>query len=185
MYSVCERGLPPGGGWGGGFCMPRILYDVIPPHHQQPIRRAGERRGGGVLYRPTYTTCIRGGGGGRGQSLGQYGLLYSTPPPPPPGGRPLALHSSMSLGTYVCMFYAFFNHFYSSIFEIALWILRSLLLKSLKSRPLRARFCQFAQSAPLFASRSAIAPKMKVRSRAKSDWAISKSDMPSSEYTIE
>jgi len=64
-----------------------------------------------------------------------------------------------------------------SLFEL----LRSLLLKSLKSGPLRARFCQFAQSAPLFASRSAIAPKMKVRSRAKSDWAISKSDMPSSE----
>ena len=60
-----------------------------------------------------------------------------------------------------------------SLFEL----LRSLLLKLLKSGPLRARFCQFAQSAPLFASRSAIALKIKVRSR-----AISKSDMPSSDF---
>ena len=63
-----------------------------------------------------------------------------------------------------------------SLFEL----LRSLLLKSLKSGPLRAQFCQFAQSAPLFALRSAIALKMKVRSRAKSERAISKSDVPSS-----
>ena len=62
-----------------------------------------------------------------------------------------------------------------SLFEL----LRSLLLKSLKSGPLRAQFCQFAQSAPLFALRSAIALKMKVRSRAKSERAISKSDVPS------
>ena len=34
------------------------------------------------------------------------------------------------------------------------------------SGPLKIWFCQFAQSAPLFVSRSAIAPKMKVRSRA-------------------
>ena len=42
------------------------------------------------------------------------------------------------------------------------------------------RFCQFAQSASLFASRSAIALKMKVRSRVKSERVISKSDVPSS-----
>ena len=57
---------------------------------------------------------------------------------------------------------------------------RSFILISLKSGPLRARFCQFAQSASLFVSRSAIAPKIKVRSRAKSERAISKSDVPSS-----
>ena len=51
---------------------------------------------------------------------------------------------------------------------------------------LKIWFCQFAQSAPLFVSRSAIAPKMKVHLRAKSDWAISKSDMPSSaKYSLE
>jgi len=50
----------------------------------------------------------------------QHGLLYSTPRL----AGDLALHSSnsMSLGTYVWMFYAFFNHFDSSIFEIALWM---------------------------------------------------------------
>ena len=57
---------------------------------------------------------------------------------------------------------------------------RSFILISLMSRPLKIWFCQFTQSASLIVSRSAIAPKMKVRSRAKSDWAISKSDMPSS-----
>jgi len=58
--------------------------------------------------------------------------------------------------------------------------LRSFILISLKSGPLRALFCQFAQSALLFVSRSAIALKIKVRSRAKSERAISKSDVPSS-----
>jgi len=52
-----------------------------------------------------------------------------------------------------------------------------------QERPLRARFCQFAQSASLFVSRSAIALKIKVRSRAKSKRAISKSDVPSSDNT--
>ena len=59
---------------------------------------------------------------------------------------------------------------------------RSFILISLVSRPLKIWFRQFAQSAPLFVSRSAIAPKMKVCSRAKSDWAISKRDAPSSDY---
>jgi hypothetical protein len=40
-----------------------------------------------------------------------------------------------------------------------------------------------AQSASLFVSRSAIALKIKVRSRAKSERAISKSDVPSSDNT--
>ena len=56
-------------------------------------------------------------------------------------------------------------------------------LKSLKSGPLRALFCQFAQSASHFVSRSDIALKIKVRSRAKSGRAISKSDVPSSAVT--
>ena len=46
------------------------------------------------------------------------------------------------------------------------------------SGPLKIWFCQFASLH--LVSRSAIAPKMKARSRAKSDWAISKSDVPSS-----
>ena len=46
---------------------------------------------------------------------------------------------------------------------------RSFILISLMSGLLKILFCQFAQSAPLFVSRSTIAPKMKVRSRAKSD----------------
>ena len=50
------------------------------------------------------------------------------------------------------------------------------------SGPHKIWFCQFAHCASLFVSRSAIAPKMKVRSRAKSDWAISKSDVPSSAF---
>jgi len=78
-----------------------------------------------ALPRTTYTTRIRGGGGGgRGQSRGQHGLLYSTPTPRLAGDLSHYIHSSnsMSLGTYVWMFHAFFNHFYSSIFEIALWM---------------------------------------------------------------
>jgi len=59
-----------------------------------------------------------------------------------------------------------------SLFEL----LRSLLLILLMSGPLKIWFCQFARCASLFFLRSAIAPKIKVRSRAKSDWAISKSD---------
>ena len=47
---------------------------------------------------------------------------------------------------------------------------RSFILISLKSGPLRARFCQFAQSPSLFVSRSAITLEIKVRSRAKSDF---------------
>ena len=53
------------------------------------------------------------------------------------------------------------------------------------SRPLKIWFCQFAHCTSLFLLRSAIAPKMKVRSREKSDWAISKSDVPSSGYCID
>ena len=41
-------------------------------------------------------------------------------------------------------------------------------------------FCQFACRSLLLFLLSAIAPKIKVRSRAKSNWAISKSDAPSS-----
>ena len=41
-------------------------------------------------------------------------------------------------------------------------------------------FCQFARHSSLLFILSAIAPKIKVRSRAKSDWAIWKSDVPSS-----
>ena len=41
-------------------------------------------------------------------------------------------------------------------------------------------FSHFARHSLLFFLLSAIAPKTKVRSRAKSDWAISKSDVPSS-----
>ena len=50
------------------------------------------------------------------------------------------------------------------------------------SGPLKIWFCQFAHCASLFVSRSAIAPKITVRSRAKSDWPISKSDVPSSAF---
>ena len=49
-----------------------------------------------------------------------------------------------------------------SLFEL----LRSLLLISLMSGPLKIWFCQFACCASLFVLRSAIAPKIKVRSRA-------------------
>ena len=63
-----------------------------------------------------------------------------------------------------------------SLFEL----LRSLLFISLMSGPLKIWFCQFARCASLFFLRSAIALKIKVFSRAKSDWAISKSDVPSS-----
>ena len=45
---------------------------------------------------------------------------------------------------------------------------------------LSVRSLRFARCTSLFLLSSAIAPKIKVRSRAKSDWAISKSDMPSS-----
>ena len=48
------------------------------------------------------------------------------------------------------------------------------------SGPLKIWYRQFARCALLFFLRSIIAPKIKVRSRAKSDWAISKSDVPSS-----
>ena len=57
---------------------------------------------------------------------------------------------------------------------------RSFILISLMSVPHKIWFCQFAHCALLFVSRSAIAPKIKVRSRAKSDWGISKRDVPSS-----
>jgi len=56
--------------------------------------------------------------------------------------------------------------------------LRSFFIKALMSGPLKIRFCQFAQSASLFVSISANAPKIKLRSRAKSERAISKSDVP-------
>ena len=60
--------------------------------------------------------------------------------------------------------------------------LRCLLLISLKSEPLKIWFRHFARRSSLFFSLSAIAPKNMVRSRAKSDWAISKSDAPSSDF---
>jgi len=61
-------------------------------------------------------------------------------------------------------------------------LLCSLLLISLMSALLRICFCQFAQSASLFVSRSAIAPKVKVHSWAKRERVISKSNVPSSAF---
>ena len=52
--------------------------------------------------------------------------------------------------------------------------------RTAQSAILSVRSERFAQSASLFVSRSAIAVKIKVRSRAKSERAISKSDVPSS-----
>ena len=64
------------------------------------------------------------------------------------------------------------------------FLLCSFFLISLMSEPLKILFCQFPRRSSLFFLLSAIAPKMQVRSRAKSDWAISKSDVPSSEKYI-
>ena len=50
--------------------------------------------------------------------------------------------------------------------------------------PLKIWFCQFARRSSLVFSLSAIAPKIMVRSKAKSDWAISKGDAPSSESML-
>ena len=71
------------------------------------------------------------------------------------------------------------NHAFLCLFQP--FLRRSFILISLMSGPLKIWFCQFAHCASLFLLRSAIAPKIKVRSRAKSDWAISKSDVPSSD----
>ena len=79
-----------------------------------------------------------------------------------------------------CIFMRFSTIFTVRSLKKLFELLRSLLLISLMSGPLKIWFCQFAQSASLFVSRSAIAPKIKVRSRAKSERAISKSDVPSS-----
>ena len=63
-----------------------------------------------------------------------------------------------------------FNHFYCALFSLyRSWANRS-----------EFGFCRFARSSWLFFLLSAITPKIKVRSRAKSDWAISKSDVTSS-----
>ena len=56
--------------------------------------------------------------------------------------------------------------------------LRSFILISLMSEPLRISILSVRLS--LLFLLSTIAPKIKVRSRAKTDWAISKSDAPSS-----
>jgi len=60
--------------------------------------------------------------------------------------------------------------------------IRSFLFISLRSEQLKIWFCQFARRLSLFLCflLSAIAPEIKVRSRAKSDWAISKGNVTSS-----
>jgi len=83
---------------------------------------------------------------------------------------------------YVCMFYAFFNHFYSSIFEIALWI-------TALSSPYIAQE-RTAQSAILSVRSERFALCLKERHRSqnqgslKSERAISKSDVPSSDSAV-
>ena len=58
------------------------------------------------------------------------------------------------------------------------FLLRSFFLILLMSELLKIWFCQFARRYLLFFLLSAIAPKMQVCSRAKSDWAISKTMRP-------
>ena len=51
------------------------------------------------------------------------------------------------------------------------------------SGPLKIWFCQFTYRSSLFFFNRSFAPEIKVRSRAKSDWEFSKSDVPSSART--
>ena len=56
--------------------------------------------------------------------------------------------------------------------------IRFFLLISLRSELLKIWYCKFAHRSSHFFLLSAITPKIKVCSRAMSDWAISKSDVP-------
>ena len=66
-----------------------------------------------------------------------------------------------------CIFMRFSTIFTVRSLKSLFELLRSLLLISLMSGPLKIWFCQFAHCASLFVSRNAITPKIKVRSRAK------------------
>ena len=53
------------------------------------------------------------------------------------------------------------------------------------SKPLKIYFCQFARRSMLFFLNRSFAPEIKVRSRGKSNWEISKSDVPSSAASMQ
>jgi len=120
----------------------------------------------------------------RVKELAWWGGVRGDGPPPP---RLVSFFQTVQEDTTLNMCQScIWMRFQTIVIVLSLYLvfelLCSLLLISLMSALLRICFCQFAQSASLFVSRSAIAPKVKVHSWAKRERVISKSNVPSSAF---